>query len=309
MGNVTGVAGAGVMGGGIALTAALAGSPVLVWSRRETTLRSCVDKCGRDLGRAVEKGWIDEASAHDAVSRIQPVTDVRELAAADLVIESVAEDLSVKKEVLAQLDRVCDENTILSTNTSSIPIDALAEATRRPQDFLGTHFIYPAPTRPLVEVLTGTATSEETVSRVRERFEEWGKRCLIVKDDISGPVVNRLFGVLAAEAIRLHESGAVSAADIDAICELGFGHATGPLKSLDAVGLDVALASFEYAYGRTGEAVFEPPVTLSRMVSQGLLGRKSRKGFYEYPSKQASRTPGRGERKTHEYARRDGAEP
>ncbi|WP_219689355.1 3-hydroxyacyl-CoA dehydrogenase NAD-binding domain-containing protein [Streptomyces anatolicus] len=302
MGQLTGVAGAGVMGGGIALAAALAGSPVLVWSRRETTLRSCIDKCKKDLGRAVEKGWIDEVSADEAVARMQPVVDVSELAAADLVIESVAEDLSVKKKVLTELDRVCDENTILSTNTSSISIDVLAGATRRPQNFLGTHFIYPAPICPLVEVLTGTETSEETVSRVRTRFEGWGKRCLIVEDGVSGPVVNRLFGVLAAEAMRLHESGAASADDIDAICELGFGHATGPLKSLDAVGLDVALASLENAYERTGRAVFKPPEILAHMVSEGLLGRKSRKGFYEYPSTRERRAD-RGDRETHEHAR------
>ncbi|MFH9735539.1 3-hydroxyacyl-CoA dehydrogenase family protein [Streptomyces sp. NPDC017260] len=284
MGSVTGVAGAGAMGGGIALAAALAGSPVLVWSRREATLKACFDNYRKDLGRAVKKGWVDRGSADEAVSLIQPVTDMRELAAADLVIESVAEDLSIKKAVLAELDHICDENTILSTNTSSIPIDMLAAATRRPQRFLGTHFIYPAPIRPLVEVLTGTETSEETVSRVRARFTEWGKRCLIVHDEATGPIVNRLFGVLAVEAIRLHQSGAASAEDIDAICELGFGHTTGPLKSLDAVGLDVALASLEYAYERTGDAVFEPPESLFRMVSEGLLGRKSRKGFYEYPN-------------------------
>ena len=200
----------------------------------------------------------------------------------DLVVEAVFESIEVKHDVFRVLDRVCRPDAVLATNTSAIPITAIAAVTSRPEMVVGTHFFSPVPMMRLCELVRGFKTSDETLAAARAFAESTGKTCIVVERDVAGFVTTRLISALAVEAVRLVESGVVSVEDLDTACRLGFGHAMGPLETIDLTGVDIMTHAARNIYTDTQDEKFFPPETLQRMVQAGDLGRKTGRGFYPY---------------------------
>jgi 3-hydroxybutyryl-CoA dehydrogenase len=235
------------------------------------------------LATAVERGKLAAADSAAARDRLSATTRVEDLAACDLIIEAVVENLDAKKELCGQLDALCGDATIFCSNTSSLTITELAAATRRPDRFAGLHFFNPVPVMKLVEVVRTIATSDATVETLLEFARSLGKEPVLAKDN-SGFIVNRLLVPYLLDAVRAVEEGVGSAEDIDRGMELGCGHPMGPLKLLDFVGLDTTFAIAEIMFSEYREKRFAPPPLLKRMVLAGRFGRKSGRGFYEYGS-------------------------
>jgi 3-hydroxybutyryl-CoA dehydrogenase len=276
------VVGAGLMGAGIAQVAAQAGWQVTMRDLDQASLQRGVDGIRSSLQRFAQKGKIVEADVESALGRITTTTDLEAVADADIVIEAVFEKIEIKHEVFRVLDRICKDGAILATNTSAIPVTQIATVTSRPEAVVGTHFFSPVPMMKLCELVRGFKTSDETLAAVRTFAEGIGKTCIVVNRDIAGFVTTRLIAALVVEAVRLVESGVVSAEDLDIACQLGFGHPMGPLATTDMTGADVLLHAARNIYTDTGDAKFFPPELLQRMVTAGDLGRKSGRGFYEY---------------------------
>ncbi|HEY6597140.1 MAG TPA: 3-hydroxyacyl-CoA dehydrogenase family protein [Asanoa sp.] len=276
------VIGAGLMGAGIAQVAARAGWDVVLRDLDEAATERGVATIRASLARFAERGQIEVDDIEEVLGRITPTTQLEAAAEADLVVEAVFERLDVKQDVFRALDKICREDAVLATNTSAIPITQIANATQRPDSVVGTHFFSPVPMMKLCELVRGYQTSDATLATARSFAEEIGKTCVVVNRDVAGFVTTRLIAALAIEAIRLVESGVVSAEDLDTACRLGFGHAMGPLATTDLTGLDVMLHAARNIYSDTGDDRFFPPELLQRMVTAGDLGRKSGKGFYEY---------------------------
>jgi len=234
------------------------------------------------LARFTAKGRITEADAEETVERISTTTDLDAAADADVVVEAIFERVEAKHEVFRELDKICKAGAVLGTNTSAIPITQIAAVTGRPESVVGIHFFSPVPMMKLVELVRGYQTSDDTLAAARAFAEEVGKTCVEVRRDVAGFVSNRLFSALLVEAIKLVETGVISAADLDTVMKLGFGHTMGPLATVDLTGLDVMLNAAGNIYRDTGDEKFFPPELLQRMVTAGDLGRKSGKGFYSY---------------------------
>jgi 3-hydroxybutyryl-CoA dehydrogenase len=276
------VVGAGLMGAGIAQVSALAGLDVVLRDVTDEALRRGVAGIESSLARLAAKGKIAEPDAAAALDRITTTLDLDAAADADIVIEAIFEDIDAKRELFAALDELVGPDAVLASNTSAIPITQLAAATKRPERVVGTHFFSPVPMMALCELVRGYKTSDETLVRARAFAEGVGKTCIVVNRDVAGFVTTRLIAALANEAVRLLESGVASAEDIDTACKLGFGHAMGPLATLDLTGVDIMLHATGNIYRDTGDPKFAPPELLQRMASAGDLGRKSGRGFYGY---------------------------
>lgn len=276
------VIGAGLMGSGIAQVAAQAGWEVTVRDLNQEALDRGLRGIRSSLDRFVQKGTLAAADVDAAVGRIATTTDIEAAADADVVVEAVFERLDVKQEVFRHLDRVCKADAVLATNTSAIPVTQIAAVTERPESVVGTHFFSPVPMMKLCELVRGYKTSDEALAEAREFAEGVGKTCIVVNRDIAGFVTTRLIAALVVEAVKLVESGVVSAEDLDVACKLGFGHAMGPLATTDLTGVDVLLHATRNIYTDTGDEKFFPPELLQRMVTAGDLGRKSGRGFYAY---------------------------
>lgn len=277
-----GVVGAGLMGSGIAQVAAGAGWTVTLRDLDDATLTRGMDAIRRSLDRIVAKDRLSTGDAAATVARITPTTDLAAVAEADLVVEAVFERLDVKQDVFRSLDQICRPDAVLASNTSAIPITHLAAATGRPESVVGTHFFSPVPMMALCELVRGRRTSDATLATARAFAEEIGKTCIVVNRDVAGFVTTRLITALVIEAIRLVESGVVSAADLDTACRLGFGHPMGPLATADLTGVDILLHAARNIYADTGDGKFFPPELMQRMVAAGDLGRKSGQGFHSY---------------------------
>lgn len=277
------VVGAGLMGSGIAQVAAQAGYDVVLRDVSEEALEQGRSAVRRSLDRLAAKGRVSAQESEEILGRIRPTTELAEVAGAGLVVEAVPEQLGLKQEVFRQLDRLAPDDAVLATNTSAIPVTAIAAATGRPEAVVGTHFFSPVPVMALCELVRGLRTSAETLARARSFAEALGKTVVVVERDVAGFVTTRLLCAFAMEAVRLVESGVASAQDIDTACRLGFGHTMGPLATLDLTGLDVLHHATTVIRDETGEPRFAPPELLSRMVDAGLLGRKTGAGFYEHP--------------------------
>jgi 3-hydroxybutyryl-CoA dehydrogenase len=276
------VIGAGLMGSGIAQVAAVAGWTVYLRDvQAEATARG-VAAIEKSLARFVTKGTMTGSAAADALRRITPTIDLDAAADADIVVEAVFEQLEVKQEVFRALDAVCKDGAVLATNTSAIPITQIATATNRPESVVGTHFFSPVPMMKLCELVRGYKTSDATLATVRAFAEEIGKTTIVVNRDIAGFVTTRLIAALVVEAVKLVESGVVSAEDLDVACQLGFGHPMGPLATTDLTGADVLLHAASNIYADTADEKFFAPELLRRMVAAGDLGRKTGQGFYSY---------------------------
>ncbi len=277
------VIGAGLMGSGIAQVAAQAGWYVTMRDLDAASVARGLDGIRASLERFVRKEKISRDDAEAALGRISTTTDLAGAAAdADIVVEAVFERLDVKQDVFRVLDSVCKDGAVLATNTSAIPVTQIAAVTERPEAVVGTHFFSPVPMMKLCELVRGLKTSDDTLAKARTFAEEIGKTCVVVNRDIAGFVTTRLISALVVEAVRLVESGVISPEDLDTACRLGFGHAMGPLATVDLTGTDVMLHATRNIYTDTGDPKFFPPELLQRMVTAGDLGRKSGQGFYQH---------------------------
>jgi 3-hydroxybutyryl-CoA dehydrogenase len=276
------VVGAGLMGAGIAQVAAVAGHDVVLRDVTEDALERGRASIKASLDRFVAKDKLSADDAEAAQRRITTTTDLAAAADADIVVEAVFEQVDVKREVFRELDQVCRDGAVLASNTSAIPITAIAAATERPDAVVGTHFFSPVPMMGLCELVRGFKTSDETLEAARSFAESTGKTCVVVERDVAGFVTTRLICALTMEAVRLVESGVASAEDVDTACRLGFGHPMGPLQTADLTGVDILRHASMNIYEETADEKFYPPETLTRMVTAGDLGRKSGRGFYAY---------------------------
>jgi 3-hydroxybutyryl-CoA dehydrogenase len=238
-------------------------------------------RIGDSLARAVEKGRCTEQERIDALARLGAAADLDEAAAfADLIVEAAPEDLELKRELFSRLSKAAKPEAILATNTSSLPITAIASAASKPERVIGLHFFNPVPAMKLLEIVHGERTHPMVVTAARAVGARLGKEVVVVRD-APGFATSRLGIALAMEAIRMLEEGVASAEEIDRAIELGYGHPMGPLKLTDQVGLDVRLAIAEHLTQELGER-FRPPQLLRRLVRAGKLGKKSGEGFYKY---------------------------
>ena len=276
------VVGAGTMGHGIAQIAAAAGLEVTLHDSSDTALVAGLEAIGFGLRRAVEKGRIASEEAEAILRRIRPQADLSTAAStADLVIEAVPESLELKTKVFRLLDGVVPDGAILATNTSSLPIGNIAEATSRPGEVLGMHFFNPVPVMPLLEIVRTPVTREAVVRSAVDLGRRMGKDPIVVRDT-PGFATSRLGVLLGVEAMRMVEEGVASVEDIDKAMTLGYRHPMGPLRLTDLVGLDIRLAIAEHLHRELGSEAFRPPEILRRMVAQGKLGKKSGEGFYRW---------------------------
>jgi 3-hydroxybutyryl-CoA dehydrogenase len=276
------VIGAGLMGSGIAQVAAQAGWQVTLRDLDDAAVQRGLAGIRKSLERFASKGTIAASDVEEALGRITPTTELEAAADADVVVEAVFERIEVKHEVFRSLDKICKAGAVLATNTSAIPVTQIAAATERPESVVGTHFFSPVPMMKLCELVRGFKTSDETLATARAFAEEIGKTCVVVNRDIAGFVTTRLITALVVEAVKLVESGVVSAEDLDTACKLGFGHPMGPLATTDLTGVDVLLHAASNIYTDTADPKFFPPELLQRMVTAGDLGRKAGRGFYSY---------------------------
>jgi 3-hydroxybutyryl-CoA dehydrogenase len=276
-----GVVGAGFMGSGIAESAARAGVAVRLYEPDAAPLEHSRSSIESSVARAVQRGKLTDDEAAALVGRIDWSTDLGALSEADLVVEAIVEDEEVKARTFAALDGVVGPETILASNTSSIPIAGLAAATGRRDRVLGLHFFSPVPVMKLVEVVIGLDTSEETVTRASGFAAQIGKTAIKTKDR-SGFIVNFLLVPYLMAAVRMYEDGFASREDIDEGMKLGCGHPMGPLTLCDFIGLDVLYSVCDSLYEEFKRDEYAPPPLMKRMVVSGHLGRKTGRGFYEY---------------------------
>jgi 3-hydroxybutyryl-CoA dehydrogenase len=276
-----GVLGSGIMGGGIAEVAASTGATVIVRSRSQAMANAMLDTMAKSLARQVEKGKRTQVEADELRARVSATTHLGDLSDCDFVIESVVEDLDVKRAVFAELSEVINEDAILATNTSTLSVIELAMETSRPDKVCGLHFFNPAPAMSLVEVVRPICASDETMASVTEFVLACGKEPVDVKDQ-AGFVVNALLFPYLNNAIRLLEQGVATKEGIDIAMKGGCGFPMGPFALLDLVGLDTSLAILDALFAEFAEPNFSPRPLLRRMVSAGQLGRKSGMGFYDY---------------------------
>jgi 3-hydroxybutyryl-CoA dehydrogenase len=278
------VAGAGLMGHGIGQVHAAIGKQVMLYEPDLARADAGKDRIGGNLDRAVAKGKLSAEERDAILARVATSSDLQTARTADLVIEAVFEDLDVKRRLWASLDEVAPDRTIFASNTSSISIDALAEAVSpsRRERFVGMHFFSPVPVMPLVELIRGSATTDDTEATIRELSEALGKK-LIVSADRPGFIVNRILMPFLAEAMRTYEEGTGSAEDIDTGARVGLNHPMGPLELADFIGLDVCLNVMQVLHEGIGGEHFKPPAVLERLVAEGNLGQKTGRGFHAYP--------------------------
>ena len=279
-----GILGSGIMGSGIAEVAAKSGFEVVLRSRKQETADAMVTSLEKSLAKQVERGKLDQATADEVRARVTATDHIGALADCDLVIESVVEDLDVKRSLFAELDGIVKQDAILATNTSTLPVIEMAVATQRPDKVLGVHFFNPAPAMSLVEIIAPLTASDETVAAAKGFAEACGKNAVEVKDR-AGFIVNALLFPYLNNAVRMLESGTASAEDIDTAMKGGCNFPMGPLALLDLVGLDTSVAILDALYDEFHDPNYSAVPVLRRMVSAGQLGRKSGRGFYDYSKK------------------------
>ena len=275
------IIGTGAMATGIVQVMAQAGYDVVVRGRSMEKAEGSVARIARSLDKQVSKGRMEQETRDTVLGAITPTDDLNMAADADLVVEAIAEDMEIKKDMFRQLDAICREDAILATNTSALSLTEIAVVTSRPDKVIGMHFFNPAPAMKLVEVVSGPLVSEETKAAVIEITENIGKTPVEV-NEAPGFVVNRILMPLINEGISIVADGVASVEGVDAAMKLGTNHPMGPLALGDLVGLDVVLAIMETLQREYGDNKYKPSPLLRQMVRAGKLGRKSGEGFYKY---------------------------
>ncbi|HVT76839.1 MAG TPA: 3-hydroxybutyryl-CoA dehydrogenase [Acidimicrobiales bacterium] len=279
--NRVGVVGSGIMGSGVAEVAAKAGHEVILRSRRQETADAMVASLEKSLAKQVDREKITAEDRDATLARVTATSDLHALKDCDLVIESVVEDLAVKKELFNELDRLVQDSAILATNTSTLSVIDLAMETGRPERVCGIHFFNPATAMKLVEVVRPLTASDETIAEALEFAKKCGKSPVTVKDE-AGFIVNALLFPYLNNAVKMLERGVASAEDIDSAMQGGCNFPMGPLALLDLVGLDTSLSILDALYAEFKDPNYAAAPTLRRLVSAERLGRKSGEGFYTY---------------------------
>ncbi len=278
------VAGAGLMGHGIAQVLAATGRSVAVYEPELERALAGRDRIAGNLERSVAKGRLAGEEREAILARITPVADLAAAADVDLVVEAVYEDVEVKTGLWRELDGIAPSGTIFATNTSSISIDRLAASVSpaRRERFVGMHFFSPVPVMPLIELIRGTATTDDVEAAIRALAGEIGKQ-VIVSADRPGFIVNRILMPFLGEAMRAYAEGLGTADDIDTGAKIGLNHPMGPLELADFIGLDVCLGIMRVLHEGFDDERFAPPPILVQLVEEGRLGQKTGHGFHTYP--------------------------
>jgi len=278
------VAGAGLMGGGIAQVCAQAGYSVVMRDLTDEILDKGLKAMRWSVGKMVEKGKV-QGTTEAIMGRIRKTTELSGAADADFVFEAVIENMDAKRALFSELDKICPPHTIFGTNTSAIPVTNIAEATKRASRLVWTHFFSPVPMMRIVEIVRGLLTSDETTETAERLCQSLGKETIRVNRDVAGFALNRINFPSTIEAIKLVEAGVVSVEDVDKGMRLGFGRPMGPFETADMAGLDVGFNAMSAVYAETQDEKFHPPMLLQRKVKIGQLGRKTGVGWYRYDEK------------------------
>jgi len=275
------IAGAGTMGIGIAQVFAQCKNEVMIWDINEAFLNKNMENLKSTLKKLVEKEKISSEMANDIISNILTVKNIDSAGKCDLVIEAIIENIEIKKELFKNLDEICGANTIIASNTSSLSVTEIASSMNSPQRALGIHFFNPVPVMKLVEIIRGVKTSDEVIDRAKDIIISIGKEPIEVKES-PGFIVNRLLVPMINEAVFLLSENTATAEDIDKAMVFGANHPIGPLALGDLIGNDVILTVLEILHRETGDPKYRPCPLLRKMVRAGYLGRKTKKGFYNY---------------------------
>lgn len=279
--GTVGIIGAGTMGRGIAQTAASVGYDVILNDTTAKLVDGSIDRLRQDLARLVDKGKMEGAAKDALLSHIRGSVDLRDMSAADIVVEAIFEDLDAKKKLFAALDEYCRQDVVLGSNSSSLSILDMAMATKRPEKVVGIHFFNPVPLMKGVELVCTITTSFQTLEYARQFAVSLGKQTWVAKD-APGFLSTRLLIPYLLDAMRLLESGFATKEDIDACCVLSFNYPMGPLTLSDLIGLDVLLNIANGMYASFKDPKFAAPILLEKKVKAGQLGRKAGRGFYDY---------------------------
>lgn len=275
------IIGAGIMGSGIALVSARSGYKVVIVDIKKKFVEDSVKKIGKFLVRSVKKGKMTEEEKSKVLSRIKGVVGLKNVKNCDLVIEAITENAELKKKIFKELDNSCPKKVIFASNTSTISITELAAVTKRPDKFIGMHFMNPAPLMKLVEVVRGLETSNKTAKIIKESAKKMGKIPIEVNDS-PGFVLNRVIIPMINEAASCLMEGVASKEAIDNVIKLGMNYPMGPLELADLIGLDICLNIMEELYRGFSDSKYRPCSLLKKMVDRGCLGKKTGKGFYNY---------------------------